>query len=201
MLRFDHIAIAAESLEAGVAWVEGALGVTLTGGGKHPAFGTHNRLISLGDLYLEVIAVDPEAAPPGRPRWFDLDRFSGPPRITNWVCESDDLLADLARAPQGCGTPMALSRGDYHWRMAVPEDGILPFDGAHPALIQWDGPHPAAALPDQGLRLQKLVIGHPMAEALAQVLHLADDRVELALAASKTLTAIFDTPQGERRLG
>ncbi|MCW1920226.1 VOC family protein [Rhodobacter sp. KR11] len=201
MLRFDHIAIAAESLEAGVAWVEDLLGLRLAGGGKHPTFGTHNRLISLGDLYLEVIAIDPEAAPPGRPRWFDMDRFAGPPRITNWVCESDNLAADLARAPKGTGTPLALSRGDYRWRMAVPEDGRLPFDGAFPALIQWDGPHPAQALPDQGLRLQRLMIGHPQAEALAQALHLADDRVEIAHSPVKTMTAVFDTPFGQRSLG
>lgn len=201
MLRFDHIAIAAESLEAGVAWVEAQLGVKLTGGGKHPAFGTHNRLLGLGDLYLEVIAVDPEAAPPGRPRWFDLDGFQGAPRITNWVVESDDLMADLARAPAGTGVPMALSRGDYRWRMAVPGDGRLPHDGAFPALIQWDGPHPALALPDMGVRLQRLVIGHPEAEALRGALHLADDRVEIVLAPEKRLTAIFDTPFGQRSLG
>lgn len=200
MLRFDHIAIAAESLEAGVAWVEAQLGVRLTGGGKHPTMGTHNRLLSLGDLYLEVIAVDPEAAPPGRPRWFDLDGFAGAPRITNWVVESDDLLTDLGRAPVGSGVPMALARGDYRWRMAVPENGRLPFDGAFPALIQWDGPHPALALPDMGVRLQRLVIHHPEAEALRAGLHLADDRVEIAWGAEKRLAAVFDTPFGQRSL-
>lgn len=201
MLRFDHIAIAAERLQDGVDWVEALLGVKLAGGGKHPTMGTHNRLLSLGDLYLEVIAIDPEAAPPGRPRWFDLDRFSGAPRITNWVCESDDLGLDLTRAPKGTGTPMALARGDYRWRMAVPDDGRLPFDGAFPALIQWDGPHPASALADLGVRLQRLRIGHPEADALTTALHLPDDRVEITWAAEKQITAVFDTPFGQRSLG
>ena len=36
--------------------------------------GTHNRLLGLGtNVYLEVIAIDTEAAPPARPRWFSLD--------------------------------------------------------------------------------------------------------------------------------
>jgi catechol 2,3-dioxygenase-like lactoylglutathione lyase family enzyme len=201
MLRFDHIAIAAERLEEGVAWVEEALGLPLAGGGKHVRMGTHNRVISLGDLYLEVIAIDPEAPSPEQPRWFDLDRFAGPPRITNWICESDDLVGDLARAPQGTGTPMAFTRGDYLWRMAVPGDGRLPFDGCFPALIQWDGAaHPARVLPDVGLRLSRLLIGHPKADALRAALPLADDRVAIVSAPAKTLSAIFDTPHGTRSL-
>lgn len=37
-------------------------------------FGTHNRCLGMEDgIYLEVIAVDPEAPPPSRPRWFGLD--------------------------------------------------------------------------------------------------------------------------------
>ena len=68
-------------------------------GGKHAHMGTHNRLLSLGDLYLEVIAPDPEAPRPAWPRWFDLDNFDGPPRLTNWICRSDDLDDDLGLAP------------------------------------------------------------------------------------------------------
>lgn len=200
MLRFDHIAIAAETLPEGVAWVEERLGVKLTGGGKHAAMSTHNRVMSLGDLYLEVIAIDPEAPPPGRARWFDLDRFAGRPRITNWVAESDDLMADLARAPAGTGVPMALARGDYRWRMAVPPDGALPFDGCFPALIQWDGPHPVAALPDLGLRLTLLEIAHPEAAALKSALHLSDARVEIVPGPAKAIRASFETPSGVRVL-
>jgi hypothetical protein len=44
-----------------VGWVEDRLGVSLEAGGRHSAFATHNRLLSLGpDCYLEVIAVDPD---------------------------------------------------------------------------------------------------------------------------------------------
>ncbi len=133
--------------------------------------GTHNRLLSLGDLYLEVIAVNPAAPPPGRPRWFDLDRFSGPPRLTTWICRCDDLPAALAAAPPGTGTPMALARGDFRWEMAVPDDGRLPFDGVFPALIRWHGAlHPAPLLPDHGLRLSRLEVTHPQAGALRAAL-------------------------------
>ncbi len=74
MSKLDHLAIVAPTLEEGVAYVEKTLGVPMAAGGKHPEMGTHNRLLRLGDdIYLEVIAVDPEAPRPERPRWFGLD--------------------------------------------------------------------------------------------------------------------------------
>ena len=106
MLWIDHLAVVAGRLEDGVSAVEDLLGVAMAGGGKHPLMGTHNRLLSLGDLYLEVIAVDPDAPPPGRPRWFDMDRFTGPPLLANWVAGCDDLAAEVALGPVGIGTPI-----------------------------------------------------------------------------------------------
>lgn len=196
MLRLDHLAVSARSLDEGVAAIEAALGVTMAGGGQHPAMGTHNRLLSLGDLYLEVIAVDPAAPAPGRPRWFDLDRFTGPPRLTTWIAATEDMEAALAAGPPGWGAPMALARGDYRWQMAVPEDGRLPFDGTCPALIQWHGSlHPAAALPDRGLRLNRLTVTHPEAAALRARLRLEDPRLHFA-AGPPGLAAVIDTPGG-----
>lgn len=203
MLSLDHIAISARSLDEGVAHVEAALGVPMAGGGQHPHMATHNRLLGLGDLYLEVIAADPAAPRPAWPRWFDLDRFSGPPRLTNWICRTDDLDAALAAAPAGTGTPVSLQRGDYRWRMAVPADGILPFDNVYPALIEWQGElHPARALPDHGVRLLALELFHPLADRLGSALTglLADPRLRLFTSPYSAMRAVFSTPQGVRVL-
>jgi len=43
--------------------------------GAHPLMGTHNRLLALGDLYLEVIAVDPAAQPPATDKMVRYGRF------------------------------------------------------------------------------------------------------------------------------
>jgi catechol 2,3-dioxygenase-like lactoylglutathione lyase family enzyme len=201
MLRLDHLAVSVSRLEDGVTWLERVLGVTMAGGGKHPHMGTHNWLLGLGDLYLEIIAVDPDAPRPAWARWFDLDAFSGPPRLTNWVCRTDDLDAAIAEAPQGAGTPIALERGDLRWRMAVSADGRLPFDEAYPALIQWQGErHPARALPDAGVRLERFEIVHPKADALKRALHLDDPRVVLCRGPYKSMRAVLSTPQGTRAL-
>lgn len=196
---FDHLVLACETLEAGAAQAEAALGVPLEPGGAHRAFGTHNRLLSLGPgAYLEAIAVDPQAPPPGRPRWFDLDRFAGPPRLTAWVVRVPDLAA-AAAAGLASGEILDLERGRTRWRMAVPADGVLPRDGLHPAAIEWRGPHPADALPDLGCRLARLVLRHPRPAALAGLPGADDPRVTVERG-PPGVSARIDTPAGPRWL-
>ena len=204
MLTFDHLAIAAESLEEGAAAVEQALGVALAPGGEHQAMGTHNRLLSLGKgEYLEVIAINPAATAPGRPRWFGLDGFSGAPRPRCWIARSDDLPAAKAAAPDGIGVPIHFTRGSHEWEMAVPDSGILPFDGLFPALIGWHSKaHPADSLPDAGVRLTRLVITHPEAAILRAALApmIIDARIVVTTGIEPALAAEFQTPNGPRLL-
>ncbi|EDM71734.1 polyphosphate kinase [Roseobacter sp. AzwK-3b] len=202
MLRLDHLAVAARDLEEGRAAVEAALGVRLQPGGQHAHFGTHNLLLGLEDgLYLEVIAIDPEAPAPEGARWFDLDRFDAAPRLQTWICRSDDLGSALVRYPQA-GAPVALARGDLRWRMAVPRDGRLPFDGVFPALMQWEcNAHPAERLTASGCGLARLVVRHPEAGRLADMLgpDLSDARVVFEIGAP-SLRAEITTPGGLRVL-
>ncbi|MEQ6202533.1 VOC family protein [Sulfitobacter sp. HNIBRBA2951] len=199
MIAFDHIAIAGETLAVATAHVEGALGVSLQQGGEHDVFHTHNTLLGLeDDLYLEAIAVNPAAPTPDRPRWFDLDRFSGGPRLTNWICRCDDLDATLAALPDGFGMPVDLQRGDLRWRMAVPADGVLPFDNCVPALIQWIGDaHPAPRLTQAGCAITGLEVRHPQGAALGALLAplLADRRITFAVGDAK-LSVQMRTPSG-----
>jgi hypothetical protein len=199
-MELDHFAIAANTLAEATAHVEEALGVPLQPGGEHAVFGTHNRLLGLADgLNLEAIAIDPEATPQRQPRWFDLDRFEGAARITNWICRSSDLDSTLAALPVDAGAPVSLTRGDLSWQMAVPKSGILPYDNIFPALIQWQGPHPAPRLTQQGCSLRRLVISHPEAQALAELLPLDDARVVFEPGPA-ALRAEIDTPHGLRHL-
>lgn len=203
MLSLDHLAVSAETLDAGTAHVEAALGVRLQDGGKHPLMGTHNRLLGLADgLYLEVIAIDPAAPAPQRARWFGLDTFSGNPRLTNWIARTDDLAKAVAASPPDAGTPIALSRGDLRWQMAVPDDGVLPFGGSFPALIEWGGDaHPAARLTPSGCTLKRFELSHPDAEALRDTLAplLDDDRVRI-VEGEPLMCAELVTPHGPRTL-
>ncbi len=204
--QLDHLVVTTPALADGVTLVETALGHPMDGGGDHVAMGTHNRLMSMGpEEYLEVIAVNPAATAPGRPRFFDLDTPRDEPRLTNWVLRVPNLQAALDLAPPGMGTGTALSRGAYSWRMAVPPVGKLPFDGLFPSLIQWDGSHPGPDIPDARLRLASLVLTHPDGVALASALdpflsdpHLRERlRVEVGPLA---MSARIETPSGMREL-
>ena len=200
-MQLDHLAVAAETLEEAAAHVEAALGLVLQPGGAHPQFGTHNRLMGLGDgLYIEAIAIDPEAPAPDRARWFDLDRLSEAPHLRNWIVRVDDLDAAVARHPLA-GTPLALARGDLRWRMAVPESGVLPFDNRFPALIEWQGrAHPAQRLAPSGASLARLIVTHPEAAALHTTLGDLQDARVIFESGPPALRAEIATPHGMRVL-
>jgi hypothetical protein len=203
MITFDHIAVAGETLAAATAHAQTALGVPLQQGGEHAVFHTHNTLLGLADhLYLEAIEINPDAPQPDRARWFDLDRFTGQPRLTNWICRCDDLDATLAALPEGFGTPVDLQRGDLRWRMAVPRSGVLPYDNCAPALIQWMGEaHPAPRLTQQGCTLTALEVHHPQATALGALMApiLNDARISFHTG-DAALKAAFTTPNGAATL-
>lgn len=200
----DHLIVAADSLEAGAAWCEATLGVMPQPGGKHALMGTHNRLVRLSSpafprCYLEIIAIDPDAPPPGRPRWFGLDtRAPGPPALIHLVAHSTMLDMHrwgLIHKQMDPGLPVAASRGNLRWQMLLRPDGsLLP---ALPTLIQWDGPHPAEDLPDQGLRLQALQLDG-LAAAPREVLRLHG--VKGTPGGPPRLVATIDTPLGTRTL-
>jgi catechol 2,3-dioxygenase-like lactoylglutathione lyase family enzyme len=198
-MEIDHLAVTCADLDEGAAWVEARLGVPLDGGGRHARFGTWNRLLLLGPgLYLEVIAPEPGTAP-AAPRWFGLHK-AGAPALAHWIVRVPNLDAALAEAPPEAGEALALSRGDLRWRSAVPPDGSLPWGGAFPMLIEWDGQggHPADRLPDRGLRLLGLEVGHPRASRLRGLLgHLADPRLSMVTADVPGLRATIATPRGE----
>lgn len=191
--QLDHIAIGCTDLANGVAWAEAKLGVPFEKGGKHALFGTHNRLLGLADgLYLEVIAKNP-ATPVTRPTWFDLDNFTGPPRLANWICRSDDVEKDQTIT----GPPVALSRDDLHWQLTVPDDGSLPMQGGYPSLLKWgDGvTPPSGSLPQSGVRLTRWQVSHPKADWLRDAISLDTDIVQFQVG-PVGFKATFETPNG-----
>ncbi len=205
MLRFDHLVIAARELAPAIAWAETRLGAPPAGRGRHATMGTHNALWGLGDGYLEVIAPDPDGLRPDRPRWFGFDdpetwaALADGPRLVTWAAATDDLPGLLAAAPIPLGAPMALSRDDLAWEVAMTEAAALPLGGAWPLLIHWTaGLHPARRLGSQGLGLQALEIaGEGAAPAAAALAGLDDPRLRFLPGAGPTrLSARLATPAG-----
>ena len=174
--QIDHLVVVAHTLAQGVAWCEATLGLTPEPGGKHPLMGTHNRLLNISSpafpqAYLEIIAIDPDAPPPDRPRWFGIDQPAlqaavlQAPRLVHAVLRTrqlEMLRFGLVQLSQDPGQALAASRdteqGLLQWRILVREDGHIGCAGALPSLIEWQGQHPADALPDGGLKLRSVAI-------------------------------------------
>ena len=205
--RIDHLVVACADLAQGDAWLREQLGVPSLPGGRHVLMGTHNRLLKLGPrAYLELIAIDPEGSAQ-RPRWFGLDsravrdRMARGPFLLTWVASCDDVGAVAASLPR-LGDVIAASRGNFSWRITVPADGRLNFDGVLPTLIQWDGQaHPCDGLEERGCTMLELRLAHTELGALRPLFS------ALALPATvqlnqgdPSIAARVRTPRGEVEL-
>jgi hypothetical protein len=207
--ELDHLVIAASSLEAGVSYVEDALGVRAPEGGKHPLMGTHNCLMQIGNgAFLEIIAIDPDAPEPSRPRWFNLDdpevqdRISKRPRLHTWVVRTDNIAEAVTASPISPGEIEEGRRGDRVWNITIPANGTMPEDGLFPTLIEWpDFVGPASGMADLGCRLDSLTLLHRDPERLGMALTVigADGLVEIAQSDEQNppgLVAVFESPKG-----
>jgi hypothetical protein len=173
MMRFDHLALGAATLQQGIDHVTQLMGVEMTKGGAHPDMATHNRVMATGeDTFFEVIAIDPDATAPSRPRWFSLDEanFDDGPRPYAIILDTFDLEGAIGYAADhgiDCGVPTLLTRDSLKWHFSLRDDGRIPLEGAAPLIIEWPkGPHPATKMEDHGLRFEAITVTTPYADQL-----------------------------------
>lgn len=174
--------------------------------------GTHNMLLTIGSeafprAYLEIIAIDPDAPPPGRPRWFGMDdaglqqTVAESPRLHHAVLRSPNITMmrlGLINKRHDPGNLLAAERatpaGLLKWQILVRDDGCIAADGALPTLISWDGPHPTDAMTAGPVRLRVLRARQPPG-GVAEVLRWRGP--QFLPAPAPLLEAVFDTPRGE----
>ena len=210
-MQLDHLVLAARTLADGVAWCEATLGIVPAPGGTHAFMGTHNRLFSIGSAafpraYFEIIAIDPAAPRPARPRWFDLDdaalqrALADGPRLIHWVARCDDIAADVltlraAGIDRGevLQAERATPQGMLRWQITLRGDGKRLFGGALPALIQWGEVHPTDTLPPSGVALSQVTL-RGLPASVAPMLP-ASVRAEPG-AAGPTLSVTLSTARG-----
>ena len=98
ILGIDHLVIAVADPDGAADEVARALGLVPGGGGRHEQLGTFNRLIWLGDSFLELIGVfDPVLAAAswiGAPAERALEAGGG---LATWAVATDDIDGDIAR--------------------------------------------------------------------------------------------------------
>ena len=90
LTAIDHIIIGVRNLEKAATQFSQKLGLAVSGGGIHPTGGTANRIIVIGDTYLELIAIDN----PAEAQQSMLDQLAIHEGYLNFVLASNDIEAD-----------------------------------------------------------------------------------------------------------
>jgi hypothetical protein len=111
LLGVDHIVVAVRSPGASAEIMARDLGLAFTGGGRHEAMGTFNRLAFLGDTYIELIGVFDAALvrssstfAVGNASLAQLEvRGEG---LATYALASDDVRSDVTRL-RAAGSPIA----------------------------------------------------------------------------------------------
>lgn len=199
----DHLIYASVNLQRGMDEIENLLGVRPVRGGRHPAWGTHNALLSLGaGVYLEIIARDPELPAPARGLLVDIPE-GGRSRLVTWVHRAEHLqgaAAELRDAGFKIGEIESGSRAtpdgnEIRWHLTDPY--AMPMDGAIPFLINWGTtPHPSTVVP-QGGRFESLLIEHPEANHVRRALSVLGADVEVIEGDTFRLSSTLETTHGQ----
>jgi glyoxalase-like protein len=171
-VELDHVVIAVPDLDTAAGVIEARHGLASADGGSHPAWGTANRIVPLGDSYLELAAVVDagKAAESVFGRWV----AAGASRILRplgWAVRTHQL-DDIARRldlPIHSGSRTTPGGDVLRWRSA----GIDQAAGepSLPFFIEWA---PTTHLPGQAATRHRSGAAH-----IARLV-LAGDRVRLA---------------------
>ena len=145
----DHVIYAVDDLDTAGAALFDREGLASVPGGRHEGWGTANRIVPLGETYLELIAVvdveEAERSEFGRAvrRALTEDR-----PLVGWVLATDDIDAVAKRLDLEVEEKSRETEdgSKLSWRLAGLERASK--TGALPFFVQWDVPpeqHPGAA--------------------------------------------------------
>jgi Glyoxalase-like domain len=139
-VQLDHVLIAVQDLAAATQGFESRYGLEATGGGRHPGWGTANRIVPLGDAYVELVAVvdDGEAATSAFGKWV-AGGATAAGRLLGWAVRTDDLDSVAQRLGLAVSSG---SRDALRWRLAGLEEAVA--EPPLPFFIEWA---PGTALP------------------------------------------------------
>jgi hypothetical protein len=170
VLAIDHVVLPVADIALAASEIESRYGLASIEGGRHPAWGTANRIVPLGDDYVELVAVADRdtAANSAFGSWV---ASATPGRPLGWAVRTDAIDAVARRlgltvVPGSRATPAGAR---ITWRSAGVEVAVR--EPGLPFFIQWgDGvPLPGASPVD-----------HPGGPARLKLLSLEGDPVRLA---------------------
>jgi hypothetical protein len=140
-VRLDHLILAVGDLDAAAAALTERTGLAVLPGGVHPRWGTANRIVPLGDAYLELVTVVDrtvaEGTAFGRAVVSAGVLAEGAAALVGWAVEPEDFEAtaerlgvDVVRGRRD--TPVG---GTLSWAMAGVDEAL---DHGLPFFLRWD---------------------------------------------------------------
>jgi hypothetical protein len=132
LLGIDHLVIAVPAPDAAAAQLEAALGLAATAGGLHAA-GTGNRLVFLGDAYLELIGAWDRELALGHPVGAAVARAldAGTPGLVSFALATDGARREVA-ALRAAGSPISDAIAGSRTR---PDGDVVAWQCAFPPVV------------------------------------------------------------------
>ena len=137
-LELDHVLLAVADLATAAEGIEARHGLASIEGGRHPGWGTANRIVPLGEAYLELVAVvdEAEAAQSAFGRWVAA---AHPllPRLLGWAVRTHGLDDFARRLDLTVAAGSRTDRNGQHvrWRLAGIEQATA--EPSLPFFIEW----------------------------------------------------------------
>jgi Glyoxalase-like domain len=147
-LELDHVLVAVTDLAEAAQGLEARHGLVSIGGGRHPGWGTANRIVPLGESYVELVAVVDEAEALHSPfgRWV-ASAHPAPARPLGWAVRTPrlDEVARRLGLTVAAGSRLGQDGRRLHWRLAGVEQASV--EPSLPFFIEWGR---GAVLPGRG---------------------------------------------------
>lgn len=140
-MRIDHVVVGVADLEQAAKRFEAEFGLASVPGGRHPGWGTGNRIVPLGEGYLELVGVvDQEEAERSSFGRAVLTLVGEGDRLLLWCVATDDLEAVAARLDLTVahGSRVLPDGTEVRWRSAGLEGPVA--DRSLPFFIHWEVP-------------------------------------------------------------
>ena len=164
-VEVDHVLVATRDLTEAAEELETRHGLRSVEGGRHPGFGTANRIIPLGGAYIELVAV----ADPTEARESVFGRWVGSAaadllRPLGWAVRTDGLdeVARRRGLVVAAGERVTPTGERLAWRAAGVEQAAA--EPSLPFFIEWEpgSPFPGAAGAVSPASLERLsLVGDP----------------------------------------
>jgi len=208
-MHLDHVVYGVPDLKQAIQLFQEKAGISPVIAGKHPHLGTHNAVLSLGNLqYLEFIALDPEAPKMERklPSWCAALLGLSKPKIMTWVVQTN-MIEKAVEELNALGNfqinpPEAFSRvkadgTKISMKLAFKKDPPPPCDGLIPFLIDWgQSPHPSKSV-ECKCQIKEWYGCHPDADKISVILKKVGIDFLIKKASIPSMHLVLKTPRGD----